>query len=66
MQTANAYNLSHNQRFYSILIYLFVSMVFAALFVYAAYMLYTGMEKMQAYVNSLIWAANDQLNYCLK
>ena len=66
MQTAKVLSGSINQRFYSILIYLFISMVYTAVFIYSVYMLYAGMEKIQDYVNSLISAANDQLNYCIK
>jgi hypothetical protein len=66
MNTANTLPASLNQRLYSILIYLFICMVYAALLFYAAYMLYTGAHKMQGYFNGWIKAANDQLNFCFR
>ena len=66
MQTARTLPGSIDHRFYSILLYLLLLMLYTALFIYAFYMLYTGMEKLQAFFNSLISAANDPLNYCFK
>ena len=66
MNTVNALPTSRNQRLYSILIYLFICMVYAGLLFYAAYILYTGADKMQAYFNGWITAANDQLNFCFR
>jgi hypothetical protein len=66
MNTANTLPASRNQRLYSILIYLFICIVYTALLFYAAYLLYAGAEKLHAYFNSCITAANDQLNFCFR
>lgn len=66
MNTANALHTSHNQRLYSKLIYLVICIVYTALFFYAAYILYTGADKMQAYFTGCVTAAKNQLNYCFR
>ena len=66
MQTDNNLYTSSNQRLSSLLIYLFICMLYAALFFYVAYFFYTGAEKIHAYFTSWITAANDQLTFCFR
>ena len=66
MSTNNALHTSHNQRLYSTLIYLVICIVYTALVFYAAYTLYNGADKMQAYFTGWVTAAKDQLNYCFR
>jgi hypothetical protein len=64
MNTANALHTSRNQRLYSTLIYLVICIVCTALVFYAAYTLYNGSDKMQAYFTGWVTVANNQLFFC--
>lgn len=66
MNTATSIITSRHQRLYSLLIYLFICVVYAAFLFYAANLITAGAEKMQAYFNGWITTANDQLNYCFR
>jgi hypothetical protein len=66
MNTANALPANRNQLLYSILIYLFICVVYTALLFYTAYLFYADAEKLHTYFTNLITAANDQLKFCFR
>ena len=66
MNTATTFYSNNRQRIAAILIYLLICLVYAVVLMYAAYFLFAGADKLVAYFNGCVAAANDQLNYCLR
>ncbi len=66
MNTTTSLITSRHQQLYSLLIYLLICIVYAALLFYAANLITAGAEKIQGYFDGLITTANDQLNYCFR
>jgi O-antigen/teichoic acid export membrane protein len=66
MNTATTFQSNNRNRIAAMLIYLFICLFYTVVFMYAAYILFAGAEKLVAYFNGCIAAANDQINYCLR
>ena len=66
MNTATTFHSNYRQRIAAMLVYLLICLVYTVVLMYAAYILFAGAEKLVAYINGCVAAANDQLNYCLR
>jgi hypothetical protein len=66
MNTATTFHSNNRQRIAAMLIYLFICLFYIIVLMYAAYILFAGAEKLVAYFNNCIAAANAQLNYCIR
>ena len=66
MNTTTSLITSRHQQLYSLLIYLAICIVYAALVFCAANLITAGTEKIQGYFNGWITTANDLLSYYFK
>lgn len=66
MNTATSFISNNRQKISTNVLYFFICLLYGVLLAYAAFILYEGAEKLVAYFNGCIAAANDQLNYCIR